>query len=74
MGGRLIEGTAKKLAGDFFAAFSKAVVGAQEKPAEAPVAIDAAPSAAGIEAVSLKVLLIGAVLGLVVLYFVISAL
>ena len=77
VGGRLIEGTAKKLAGDFFAAFSKAVVGAQEKPAEAPeapVAIDAAPSAAGIEAVSLKVLLIGAVLSLVVLYFVISAL
>ncbi len=71
VGGRLIEGTAKKLAGDFFAAFSKAVVGPEEIP---PEAVAAAPSAAGIKAVSPKVLLIGAVLGLVVLYFVISAL
>jgi len=76
VGARLIEGTAKKLAADFFAAFREAVAGAEEKPAEA------APSAAGIEAVSPpgfeavspKVLLIGGVLGLVVLYFVISAL
>ncbi len=70
VGARLIEGTAKKLAADFFAAFREAVVGAQEKPAEA----EAAPSPAGIEAVSPKMLLIGAGLGLVVLYFVISAL
>ncbi len=70
VGARLIEGTAKKLAGDFFAAFSEAVTGVEETPAEAA---EAAP-AAGIEAVSPKVLLAGAVLGLVILYFVISAL
>ena len=76
VGARLIEGTAKKLAADFFAAFREAVCGPEEKIAEI------APSAAGIEAVSppgleavnQKVLLIGGVLGLVVLYFVISAL
>lgn len=76
VGARLIEGTAKKLAADFFAAFREAVCGPEEKIAEIE------PSAAGIEAVSppgleavnQKVLLIGGVLGLVVLYFVISAL
>ena len=76
VGARLIEGTAKKLAADFFAAFSKAVAGAEEKPAEAApsqAAIEAV-SPPGFEAVNPKVLLIGCVLGLVVLYFVISAL
>ncbi len=72
VGARLIEGTAKKLAADFFAAFSQAVTGVEEEPA--PDRDEAAPPAAGIEAVSPKILLIGAVLGLIILYFVIDAL
>ncbi len=72
VGARLIEGTAKKLAADFFAAFSEAVTGPEEKPA--PDKDEAAPPAAGIEAVNPKILLIGGVLGLIILYFVIDAL
>ena len=71
VGGRLIEGTAKKLAADFFAAFSEAVADTEEKPAPGK---DAAAAAAGIEAVNTKVLVIGGMLGLIILYFVISAL
>jgi hypothetical protein len=72
VGGRLIEGTAKKLAADFFAAFSEAVADTEEKPAPGKDA--AAAAAAGIEAVNTKVLVIGGMLGLIILYFVISAL
>jgi len=61
LGGRLIEGTAKNLAGDFFNAFSEAVAG----PAEdgAPVV---ALKKAGIHPM---VWVIGAVIALGVLYF-----
>jgi len=71
VGARLIEGTAKKLAADFFAAFREAVAGPGEEPAEAA---EAAPSLAEAERINPMVLLIGGVLALVVLYFVISAL
>ena len=68
VGGRLIEGTAKKLAGDFFTAFGDAVCGPVEEPSEA-----AREAVSAFEAVSPKMLLIGAAAALVILYFVIAA-
>ncbi len=66
VGGRLIEGTAKKLAGDFFTAFGDAVCGPAGEPTEA-----APEAASALQAVSPKMLLlIGGIVVLVILYFV----
>ena len=68
LGGRLIEGTAKKLAGDFFNSFSDAVAGPAEEVAE--VAVPAATGAeAGIGGVPPLVLMAGSAAALIVLYF-----
>lgn len=48
VGGRLIEGTSKKLAGEFFQAFTGIVAGAEAAPAPAAEAPPAAAPAAGI--------------------------
>ena len=74
LGGRLIEGTAKKLAGEFFARFSEAVVGpVDEAPeaAKAPVPAGAVKEA-GIEAVNPLVLIVCGAFSLVVLYLLIG--
>ena len=71
---RLIEGTAKKLAGEFFASFSEAVVGpVDEAPeaAKAPVPAGAVKEA-GIEAVNPLVLIVCGAFSLVVLYLLIG--
>ncbi len=63
LGGRLIEGTAKKLAGDFFASFKEAISG----EAAEEVAVPEPKAAAGF---SPAVLLIGGAVVVVILYFV----
>ena len=67
LGGRLIEGTAKKLAGDFFNSFREAVAG----PAGEGVAA-AATKETGIGAVNPLVLIGCGVVALVVLYFLVG--
>ena len=68
LGGRLIEGTAKKLAGDFFTKFEKEVTRPEDEAAEVTVSA-ATREDAGIGAVHPLVLIVGASVALVVLYF-----
>jgi len=63
LGGRLIEGTAKKMAGDFFNAFSAAVTGPAGEAIPA-----AAPEKAGLGAVHPLAWIAGGVAVLVVIY------
>ena len=72
LGGRLIEGTAKKLAGDFFNSFREAVAGPAEEAAEVPVPA-AAREKTGIGAVHPLVLMVGGGVALVILYFLIGS-
>ncbi len=69
LGGRLIDGTAKKLSGDFFNSFRDVVAG--------PTAEEAVPAAVaektGIGAVHPLVLIAGGVVALVVLYLLIGS-
>ncbi len=67
LGGRLIEGTAKKLAGEFFNNFRKAVAGPVDDAAEETVSAEVR-EIGGIEAVHPMVLLVCGAVSLVVLY------
>ena len=73
LGGRLIEGTAKKLAGDFFTQFKIEVTGPEDEAAEVTVPA-ATMEEARIGAVHPLVWIVGGVVALVVLYFLIGAL
>ncbi len=73
LGGRLIEGTAKKLAGDFFNSFREAMAGPVDEAAEAPVPAGAVKEA-GIGAVHPLVLIVCGAVSLVVLYLLIGSL
>ncbi len=73
LGGRLIEGTAKKLANDFFTQFKKEVTGPEDEAAEVTVSA-ATREEARIGAVHPLVWIVGGVVALVVLYFLIGAL
>ena len=73
LGGRLIEGTAKKLAGDFFTQFKKEVTGPEDEAAEVTVPA-AIREEARIGAVHRLVLIVGGVVALIVLYFLIGSL
>ncbi len=73
LGGRLIEGTAKKLADDFFTRFNKEVAGPEDEAADVTVS-PAAGEGAGIGAIRPLVLIVGGAVALVVLYFLIVAL
>ena len=72
LGGRLIEGTAKKLAGDFFTQFKKEVTGREDEAAEVTVSAATAEEAR-IGAVHPLVWIVGGAVALVVLYFLIGA-
>ncbi len=73
LGGRLIEGTAKILADEFFTKFNKEITGPEDEAAEVTV-----PPATGEEArfgaVHPLVLIVGGAVALVVLYFLIGSL
>ena len=73
LGGRLIEGTAKKLAGDFFTQFKKEVTRPEDEAAEVTVP-PATREEARIGAVHPLILIVGGAVALVVLYFLIGAL
>ena len=72
LGGRLIEGTAKKLSADFFNAFKQEVAGPEDE--EAAATAPAAPEGARMSASRPLVLIVGAAGILVVLYYLIGAL
>ena len=73
LGGRLIEGTAKKLADDFFTKLNKEITGPEDEAAEVTV-----PPATGEKsrfgALHPLVLIVGGAVALVVLYFLIGSL
>ncbi len=71
LGGRLIEGTAKKLADDFFSSFKQEVTGPEDEDAEATAATG---EEARMSASRPLVLIVGGAVALVVLYFLIGAL
>ncbi len=71
LGGRLIDSTAKKLAGDFFASFNEAVAGPVEEAA-LEEALAVAPTK-GMGGLSPLALLIGGIIAFVILYFVLGA-
>ena len=73
LGGRLIEGTAKKLSADFFTRFKQEVAGPEAEEAEAPV-VAAIGEEARMSASRPLVLMVGGAVALVVLYFLIGAL
>ncbi len=73
LGGRLIEGTAKKLADDFFTKFNQEVTGPEDEAAEVTVP-PATGEEARIGAVHPLVLIVGGAVALVVLYFLIGSL
>ena len=73
LGGRLIEGTAKKLSADFFTRFKQEVAGPEAEEAEAPV-VAAIGEEARMRASRPLVLMVGGAVALVVLYFLIGAL
>ena len=72
LGGRLIEGTAKKLSADFFKAFKQEVAGPEDE--EAAATAPAALEGARMSASRPLVLIVGAAGILVVLYYLIAAL
>jgi len=72
LGGRLIEGTAKKLSADFFTRFKQEVTGPEDGDAQATIPTDA-PEARMRASLPL-VLFVGAAAALAVLYYVIGAL
>ena len=68
LGGRLIEGTAKKLAGEFFTSFSEAVTGPAEEAAPAEVAADKA----GAGGTNPMIWIAGGAVALIVLYLLVG--
>lgn len=72
LGGRLIEGTAKKLSDDFFTRFKEEVAGPEDEAVDAAVPA-AAREEARIGAIHPLVLIAGGAAALVVLYFLISS-
>ena len=73
LGGRLIEGTAKKLSADFFTRFKQEITGPEVEDAEATV-VAATGEEARMSASRPLVWIIGVAAALVVLYFLIGAL
>ena len=73
LGGRLIEGTAKRLADEFFTRFKQEVTGPEDEAAEATV-VAATGEEARMSASRPLVWIIGVAASLVVLYFLIGAL